>query len=68
MPKTSLRLKLSIWGTNVDPDSLTRQFGVSSWGFHIGESKGRWARERAGWGWVSEETGADIEEALTAFL
>jgi hypothetical protein len=68
VPKTSLRLKLSIWGPNVDPASLTRQFAVApSRTFLVGDSQGRYAKDKAGWDWESAESGADVDAILTTF-
>ena len=64
-----MRLRCSIFGTNVDPDSLTTQFGVApSRTFLVGESRRSYARDKAGWDWESAEAGPDIEAILATFL
>ena len=68
MPKTSLRLKLSIWGTNLDLDSLAGQLPVPSWTSRVGDGRGEYAKNKAGWGWTSQESNADIREILANFL
>jgi hypothetical protein len=50
--RTDLRLIFRVWGKEVDPEALTAATGIEpSRSFHVGESRGAYARTVAGWEW-----------------
>jgi hypothetical protein len=63
-----LWLGLSVMGREVDPNSITTTIGVTpSRVFEIGDSKGAFAEDKAGWAWTSGLTSETLEAPLAEF-
>ena len=41
---------------------------MPSWTSRVGDGRGEYAKDKAGWGWTSQESNADIREILANFL